>query len=530
MQLRKPLRDLRRHDTPDPGGGVAVRVDPVLAADSASTPTPTPTPTVSPTPTPTPALTTAPAPAPTASAEPTRAPGAGWLLESIAVVLQAPSAHAGVARALVAHLATQLRCQRVALGWFNRGHTLDVLAMSDLPNLSDAPDAVRDVQAAMHECSQAAATVCVPKQSHTAVRQGATTKATLAHLQLARASGASVLCSVPLAVRGAARGVLTLARDSGEPFAPADVKRLEQLALFIAPLVQLRQAAPHLDVGADSRAPRWWQRLRRFAPGLALAAVLLVGLVPVDHAVVTPARVHGLTERHLTAPRDGFIASVAARPGDSISAGQVLLTLDEEGPRNELKAAQAALEQAEASFGDALSRGDQSQVVTHVARADEARARVAVLTDELLRGRVLAPAAGSVVEGDLTRSIGAPVKRGDTLMVVAPEHGFRLVLWVDERDVQRVALGQTGSLRLAALPGEALPLSVQRITPVASVREGRNGFEVDATVAAGSTPVPLKPGFEGVARLQAGDSPLGWVLGQRLWHTLRIAWWSWLGL
>jgi multidrug resistance efflux pump len=516
MQKLPLLRDPRRHEAPEPGGGLGLRVEPVLgkAADAPKVPT-------SPS-------------APAATATPTT-PSTGWLLECLAVVLQAPSAQAGVARSLVAHLASRLRCQRVGLGWFSRSNTFDVQALSDLPQLGDAPDAVRDMQAAMHECSQNAATVCVPRQSHTAVHSSTAAplaQPSLAHLQLARASGASVVCSVPLSVRGVVRGVLTLARDSGEPFAPQDIKRLEQLAAFVAPLLQLRQAAPQLDFSSTDKASQRWQQLRRFAPALALATLLLVGLVPVEHAVLTQARVHGLTERHLTAPRDGFIASVAARPGDSISTGQVLLTLDEEGPRNELKAAQATLEQAEASFGEALSRGDQSQVVTQVARADEARARVAVLTDELMRGRVQAPAAGSVVEGDLTRSIGAPVKRGDTLMVVAPDQGFRLVLWVDERDVERVAVGQPGSLRLAALPGQALPLTVQRITPVASVREGHNGFELEAALAAtGAAPaLPLKPGFEGVARLQAGDAPLAWVLGQRAVHTLRVTWWSWFGV
>jgi multidrug efflux pump subunit AcrA (membrane-fusion protein) len=463
-----------------------------------------------------------------------------------------------------------------------------VLAVSDLPPLPEArttsAEALRDLQAAMQECAAAASTLCLPMNDATARHP------LLAHVQMVRATGAAAVCSVPLgnssgsAGAGRAhnagratsavqvRGVITLQRDAAEPFTPQEVRRLEQLALFLAPLLQLRDVARHTTALADPHTPRWWQQLRhrgrQAAPVCLVAALLLVGAVPVDHAVVAPARVHGLTEQHLTAPRDGFIASVHARPGDAVAAGQTLVALDEEGPRNDLKAAQAALEQAESAFGEALARGEQSQVVTQVAKADEARARVAMLQDELQRGQLQAPAAGSVVQGDLSRSIGAPVKRGDTLMVVTASAGYRLALWVDERDVHQVQAGQTGSLRLATQPGVVHTLQVQRVTPVASVREGHNGFEVDAqlvpngdvagtkvggvvqaSVAADAAVLKpgsnlevavlkpgsnletavLKPGFEGIARLDAGSAPLAWVLGHRVWQWLQLGWWSWWG-
>jgi multidrug efflux pump subunit AcrA (membrane-fusion protein) len=571
------------------------------------------------------AVTQVPAPAHGPVQPPTHPPAAppppttGWLLETLAVVLQAPAARHGVARALVAHLAATARCQRVALAWADGtagttpaaafagtgGSDLAVLAVSDLPPLPEArttsAEALRDLQAAMQECAAAASTLCLPMNDATARHP------LLAHVQMVRATGAAAVCSVPLgtsssagAGAGAGRrgasghavkagnasqicGVITLQRDAAEPFTPQEVRRLEQLALFLAPLLQLRDVARRTTTSADPHTPRWWQQLRQrgrqAAPLILAAALLLVGALPVDHAVVAPARVHGLTEQHLTAPRDGFIASVHARPGDTVAAGQTLVALDEEGPRNDLKAAQAALEQAESAFGEALARGEQSQVVTQVAKADEARARVAMLQDELQRGQLQAPAAGSVVQGDLSRSIGAPVKRGDTLMVVTAAQGFRLSLWVDERDVHQVQVGQTGSLRLATQPGVVHSLQVQRVTPVASVREGHNGFEVDAqlvpngdvtgtkvggavqtSVAANAAVLKpgsnsevavlkpgsnletamlkpgsnletavLKPGFEGIARLDAGPAPLAWVLGQRVWQWLQLGWWSWWG-
>ena len=101
------------------------------------------------------------------------------------------------------------------------------------------------------------------------------------------------------------------------------------------------------------------------------------------------------------------------------------------------------------------------------------------------------------------------------------------MLWVDERDVGYVTLDQPGRLLLAASPHDALEVKVSRLTPVAVARDASNGFEVEASVqgvAAG-----LRPGLEGIAKLNAGTRPLGWVLGHRLVHWIGLKWWAWLG-
>ena len=97
----------------------------------------------------------------------------------------------------------------------------------------------------------------------------------------------------------------------------------------------------------------------------------------------------------------------------------------------------------------------------------EARIR-ALVQQVIARGRVEAPFDGTVIQGDLTQSIGAPVQQGDPLMTIARTDGFRVIVEVDERDIQPVRVGQQGSLALSALPWNTLPLRVTRITPVAT--------------------------------------------------------------
>jgi multidrug efflux pump subunit AcrA (membrane-fusion protein) len=111
------------------------------------------------------------------------------------------------------------------------------------------------------------------------------------------------------------------------------------------------------------------------------------------------------------------------------------------------------------------------------------------------------PLAGIVIDGDLTRSIGAPVKRGDKLMTIAPAGQHRIVIQVSERDVAGIHPGQPASLALSALPWDDLPLRITRLVPVARAVDGDNVFEVEAEL--GSAAAGLRPGMSGIARIAA---------------------------
>ena len=135
----------------------------------------------------------------------------------------------------------------------------------------------------------------------------------------------------------------------------------------------------------------------------------------------------------------------------------------------------------------------------------------------------MAPFAGVVVSGDLGQAIGGPVELGEVLFEVAALDDHRIVLAVDERDIARIEPGQHAELRLAASPGRALALTVERVVPLAESAEGRNRFRVEARF--GEAPAGLRPGMAGVARLNAGRESLWWILTHELRE--RLALWAW---
>ena len=99
-----------------------------------------------------------------------------------------------------------------------------------------------------------------------------------------------------------------------------------------------------------------------------------------------------------------------------------------------------------------------------------------------------------------------------------------MVLDVDERDVAEIALGQKGYLALAGLTGEVLPMTVERITPVATARDGLSFFRVEAKLD--RSPEVLRPGMEGVGKIEVDSRRQLWLYTHRLTHWWRMWIWS----
>jgi multidrug resistance efflux pump len=222
---------------------------------------------------------------------------------------------------------------------------------------------------------------------------------------------------------------------------------------------------------------------------------------------------------------DGFLHKSHVRPGDTVRAGDLVVELADQDLVLEQRKWEGALNQHENGFAAALARADRAQFVISQGKASEARAQLELVRQQLARTRLLAPIDGVVIKGDLSQALGAPVQRGDALLTLAPAERYRLIVDVDERDIASVAVGQTGQLALASLPVDTLGFVVERVTPVATVRDGRNAFEVEARLLA-AAPL-LRPGLQGVAKIDAGERSAAWIWGHRALDWLRLALWSW---
>ena len=439
-------------------------------------------------------------------------------------LLRQPSLAEG-ALALLTELAPLLGCDRAVLGVV-ADDAIELLALSNSAEFHAEQDLLRQMAAAMQEAVDQGARVAFPPEAT------APSRIVLAHVALQARTGQAV-ASVPLVHAGRAVGALQAQwRGNTAPDAAA-LALLDSVACMLGPLVVLsRRAERSWRERSAELARAGWQRITRRGDPLpkavaigTVAALAAAMFWPLTWHVGAPARIEGAVQRVVAAPMDGYLHKSHVRPGDSVQAGALLAELADQDLLLEQRRWEGVLAQQENGFAAALARADRAQFVITQGKAGEARAQLDLVRQQLARTRLVAPIDGIVIKGDLSQALGAPVQRGDALLTLAPAERFRLVVDVDERDIASVRVGQHGELALAALTGETLAFVVEHVTPVATVREGRNAFAVEARLLK-AAPL-LRPGLEGVAKIEAGERTAAWMLSHRAVDWLRLALWSW---
>ena len=146
-------------------------------------------------------------------------------------------------------------------------------------------------------------------------------------------------------------------------------------------------------------------------------------------------------------------------------------------------------------------------------------------TEQLSRMRATAPFDGVVISGDLSQSLGAPVNRGDILFEIAPLDSYRVALMVDEQDIGSVAVGQEGQVVMRSGSESGLGLLVERVVPLAEPWDGKNVFRVECRLQ--DVPQYLRPGMEGVGKIDAGQRRLIWIWTHKFTRWLRLSLWEW---
>jgi multidrug resistance efflux pump len=408
-----------------------------------------------------------------------------------------------------------------------------VRAVSHSAHFAERANLTRAVEAAMNEALDQEGIVVwpPPEDDLPGVARGLITRA---HERLAVESRARSLCSVPLAHGGRFCGVVTCERGDDRPFDAGEVELLEAAVALAGPLLDIQRRDDRwigpklLDAGrrgvGELLGPRHLGV--KLVAGLAACALLLLVLASGEFRVSADARLEAEELRAAVAPFDGYVLEAPVRAGDTVKAGDLLARLDDRDLVLERARWRSELLQLEPQVREAMANRNVSELRALQARTDQARAQLALADGRLAKTRLLAAFDGVVATGDLSQRLGAPVNRGDVLFEVAPLDAYRLALEVDEKDIEELRPGQRGELLFTALPGQSLGFEVETITPVSQAGEGRNAFRVEARLD--ETLPRLRPGMEGVAKVEIGRRRLLWIWTREAVDSFRLTAWRWL--
>ncbi len=450
------------------------------------------------------------------------------IIELVAVCFE-QDRFADAACEVATELAAGLSCDRVSIGFLG-GHRVKVAAVSNNAGFNQKTALISDIGEAMFEAMEQDCSIVHPQTEESVLLS-------YHHGVLADEHGSGSILTIPFGVQGRMMGAVLFERPLDRSFNRETQEYFARIVSIIGPVLDVRrrdeQLLPmRLYLSGKQALGRILGRGHMALKLSLLAAVLCVllpALISGEYRVTGDARLEAMIQRVVISPRDGYIAKVNVRPGDLIKHGDVLGDLDDRDLQLEKRKWSSRRQQLQSEYRDALAGHDRSKLGILKAKIMQAEAQLNLVREQLARSTLLAPFDGLVVSGDLSQSLGSPVERGQVLFTVAPLESYRIILHVDERDINKIKKKQRGRLVLSGMAGQPLAITINKITPVSEIVDGHNVFQVEAQLEKRSHKQSdlLRPGMEGIAKINIDQRKLLWIWTHGLVDWLRLKLWAW---
>lgn len=426
--------------------------------------------------------------------------------------------------ALCNEIATRWNAERVSLG-IQRGAYIKLQAMSQTEQFNRKMQLVQDIESAMEECMDQQVEVIHPSSPEAPYIARAASRLSEKH-------GPTVICSLPLRRGDEPIGVLTIERSSDRPLNIRDAEGLRLTCNLCAALISnlhdtdrwigAKTGIALKKGGAALVGPRHtWAKLT--AVGVS-AVILFLVFAKGTYKVDAPFIVEAQQGRIIAAPFDGYIKQVNVDPGDTIVGGLTVLATMETA---ELRLRRASLVAERSRFlkESDMARRENKTVEVQIAQhqADGIAADIDEIDYWLSRSDIVPEVSGVVVEGDLKRMVGKAVSKGDAMFEVAQLDDLRARLEVPEDKIADVLKGLQGDLATAADPGTYYRFEVERIEPMAKIKEQKNVFGVRVRLLVQTD--QLRPGMSGVAKIDAGKRSYAWIWSRQAVNWVRMKLW-----
>ena len=289
------------------------------------------------------------------------------------------------------------------------------------------------------------------------------------------------------------------------------------------------------------------------------ARVERVSMSPVEDYYEATGTVRSMTTTVLSSKIMGTIISLRAREGEQVSAGQVIVEIDNRDASAQLQKADAGLRQAQEGlaeveqainaaksaqaaaeanqrladstyaryralldrksvspqeFDEARSKQEMAEAEARraadnlkmlaakrqqaLAGIDQAKAEIANARVFVSYARITSPISGVVVSKNT--EVGSTATPGAPLLTIEDSSRYRLEVAVEESRLGKIGMGQRARARIDALGGDDLEGGVSEITPAADPMSRSYSVKIDLPARQS-----LRSGLYGVARFASGQ-------------------------
>lgn len=455
-----------------------------------------------------------------------RAPGAASQAASVidlVVMLDGKTRFLEMAMTFVNELAGQHQCERVTIGWEKRGY-VRLKAISHSEKFERKMQVVNELEKVMEEAfDQDEEIYWPPLDGETLITRD--------HGKFAESQGVKYLCSIPLRENAEPVGVLTFEREA-EPFLDDEIRLLRITADVAAPrLADLKRrdrwfgarmaSSLRSFFGKVVGPEKTWTKILAIAGAIGILVLVFGGM---NYRVEAPFLLRTENVSFLAAPYDGYIFEVDAEVGDVFEEDQRLLALDTRDFLLEEASAAADLTRFLREEEKSRARNELAEMRIFSAQAEQARVQLESVRYHLSQAEITSPYDAFVIEGDLKKRLGAPVRQGDILFKIARLDRLYVESKVSERDIHEIGLGAPIEVAFASQPKHKFPATVVLIEPVATTVDNDNVFIVRSRVEIAPEEW-WRPGMGGVSKIEAGHRTFFWIVFHRTIDFLRMFFW-----
>lgn len=268
-----------------------------------------------------------------------------------------------------------------------------------------------------------------------------------------------------------------------------------------------------------------WQSLSKMRRLMIILLLGVVPFIPIRQSYLAPAEVISMDAAVVAAPMEGVIKSLAVRPNQAVEVGDVLFVLDDTVLRNRQAVLTKSVAVADAelmastqkAFDDVRSKAGLTLLA---GRAQERRAELASVQEQLNRTVIRASHAGIAIFADPDDWLGRPVSTGERIMQLADPTKPGVLIEVPVADALVLHPGAPVKLFLTVQPLTPLQASVVQSSYQAYLSDERiASYRLRAAFTEPAQEARI--GLRGTAKVYGNWTVLGYYLMRRPLASLR---------
>lgn len=272
----------------------------------------------------------------------------------------------------------------------------------------------------------------------------------------------------------------------------------------------------------------WWGRGRHLPdPGKEIAAPVIATRDAVEPKLMLSGEVTPAFQVEVRPEVGGKVKKIHVAPGQRVSKGDLLVTIDDTDLLNEKASAETEIAGARITVEKTRGNYDRANALFKAKliskevfanldadfrisenSLEKAERKLQTVNDRLSKTRVLAPGDGTILDVNVNEGqvvVGAAsVNSGTMLLLFADLTRLLINAHVNQLDAGRLSVGQDMVIRFAEEDTQGIKARIEFIAPVATVKNNIKGFEVQALI--GENEGRLKPGMS-----VSMDVPVGHV-------------------